>query len=88
MGALDFAGGTVVHISSGASALAAALIVGKRIGYGRESMPPHFLPFSIIRCFASLGRLVRFQCRKLLSCGRFSLNSFCHDKHSGRSGCS
>ena len=48
MGALDFAGGTVVHISSGASALAAALIFGKRIGYGRESMPPHFLPFSII----------------------------------------
>jgi Amt family ammonium transporter len=48
MGALDFAGGTVVHISSGASALAAALIFGKRIGYGREPMPPHFLPFSII----------------------------------------
>ena len=48
MGVLDFAGGTVVHISSGASALAAALIFGKRIGYGREPMPPHFLPFSII----------------------------------------
>ncbi len=48
MGALDFAGGTVVHISSGATALAAALIFGKRIGYGREPMPPHFLPFSII----------------------------------------
>lgn len=48
MGALDFAGGTVVHISSGASALAAALIFGRRIGYGREPMPPHFLPFSII----------------------------------------
>jgi Amt family ammonium transporter len=48
MGALDFAGGTVVHISSGASALAAAIIFGKRIGYGREAMPPHMLPFSII----------------------------------------
>ncbi len=48
LGVLDFAGGTVVHISSGASALAAALIFGKRIGYGREPMPPHFLPFSII----------------------------------------
>lgn len=48
MGALDFAGGTVVHISSGAAALAAALIFGKRLGYGREPMAPHFLPFSII----------------------------------------
>jgi Amt family ammonium transporter len=48
MGALDFAGGTVVHISSGASALAAAIIFGKRVGYGREPMPPHNLPFSVI----------------------------------------
>ncbi|MEQ9617693.1 MAG: ammonium transporter [Deltaproteobacteria bacterium] len=48
MGALDFAGGTVVHISSGAAALAAALLFGKRRGYGREPMPPHFLPFSVI----------------------------------------
>jgi len=48
MGALDFAGGTVVHISSGASALVAAFLFGKRIGYGFEAMPPHNLPFSII----------------------------------------
>jgi len=48
MGALDFAGGTVVHISSGVSALAAALIFGKRVGYGHEAMPPHNLPFSVI----------------------------------------
>jgi Amt family ammonium transporter len=48
MGALDFAGGTVVHISSGASALVAALIFGKRVGYGQEAMPPHNLPFSVI----------------------------------------
>jgi len=48
MGALDFAGGTVVHISSGASALAAAIMFGKRIGYGQEPMPPHNLPFSVI----------------------------------------
>jgi len=48
MGALDFAGGTVVHISSGASALVAALMFGKRIGYGQEAMPPHNLPFSVI----------------------------------------
>jgi Amt family ammonium transporter len=48
MGALDFAGGTVVHISSGVSALVAALMFGKRVGYGQEAMPPHNLPFSVI----------------------------------------
>jgi Amt family ammonium transporter len=48
MGALDFAGGTVVHISSGASALVAALMCGRRIGYLQEAMPPHNLPFSVV----------------------------------------
>jgi len=47
MGALDFAGGTVVHISSGVSALAAALIVGRRRGYPQEPMPPHNLPMTV-----------------------------------------
>jgi ammonium transporter, Amt family len=48
MGALDFAGGTVVHISSGAAALVAALMFGKRIGYGEEPIKPHNLPFCVI----------------------------------------
>jgi Amt family ammonium transporter len=48
LGALDFAGGTVVHISSGASALVCALYLGKRQGYGSEPMPPHNLPFTLI----------------------------------------
>jgi Amt family ammonium transporter len=48
LGALDFAGGTVVHISSGASALAAALVLGKRKGYRFELMAPHNLPLSVI----------------------------------------
>ncbi|HEX2228567.1 MAG TPA: ammonium transporter [Candidatus Binatia bacterium] len=48
MGALDFAGGTVVHISSGASALVAAIMFGKRVGYGQETMAPHNLPFCVI----------------------------------------
>ena len=48
MGALDFAGGNVVHISSGISALAAAIVLGKRRGYPQEPMPPHNLPFTVI----------------------------------------
>jgi Amt family ammonium transporter len=47
-GVLDFAGGTVVHINAGVSGLVAALIVGKRHGYGREYMAPHNLVYSII----------------------------------------
>jgi ammonium transporter, Amt family len=48
MGALDFAGGTVVHISSGISALVACCMFGKRIGFPQEPMMPHNLPFSVI----------------------------------------
>jgi len=48
MGALDFAGGTVVHISSGVSALAMALIIGKRRGFGHEPMPPHNLTLTVL----------------------------------------
>jgi ammonium transporter, Amt family len=47
-GAIDFAGGLVVHMSSGTSALIAALMVGKRQGFGREPMPPHSLPLCLI----------------------------------------
>jgi Amt family ammonium transporter len=47
-GALDFAGGTVVHISSGVSALVCALFLGKRIGFGHEDMRPHNLTYTAI----------------------------------------
>jgi ammonium transporter, Amt family len=47
MGALDFAGGAVVHISSGFSALAAALVIGKRLGHGSTAYIPHNLPMTI-----------------------------------------
>ena len=48
MGALDFAGGAVVHINAGAAALAVILVVGRRRGYPDEPMPPHNLPFTIL----------------------------------------
>jgi ammonium transporter, Amt family len=48
MGALDFAGGTVVHISSGVSALVAALMIGRRRGYPSTPMPPHNLPYTLL----------------------------------------
>src|SRR3954470_3900850 len=48
MGALDFAGGTVVHINAGIAGLVGAYLIGKRIGYGREAMPPHNLTLTMI----------------------------------------
>ena len=47
-GALDFAGGTVVHINAAIAGLIGAIVIGKRIGYGRESMAPHSLTFTMI----------------------------------------
>lgn len=46
--ALDFAGGLVVHLSSGVSALICALLIGKRLGFGQEPMPPHNLTYTCI----------------------------------------
>ncbi len=48
LGALDFAGGTVIHINSGAAALAAALVVGRRRGWPREPIHPHNLPLTVL----------------------------------------
>src|SRR5437016_1009343 len=47
-GVLDFAGGTVVHINAGIAGLVCALVLGKRLGYGREAMAPHNLTFTLI----------------------------------------
>ena len=48
IGALDFAGGTVVHINAGIAALVAAILVGKRIGYQTTAMPPHSLTLTVV----------------------------------------
>ena len=47
-GALDFAGGTVVHINAGVAGLVGAYVIGKRVGYGREAMQPHNLPMTFV----------------------------------------
>ena len=61
-GAIDFAGGTVVHINSGIAGLVGCLIVGKRIGYGKELMAPHSLTMTMIGA-------------SLLWCGWFGFNA-------------
>ena len=48
LGAKDFAGGTVVHINAGVAALIGAIMLGKRVGYGKEAMPPHSLVMTMI----------------------------------------
>jgi ammonium transporter, Amt family len=48
MGALDFAGGTVVHINAGIAALVGCLVIGPRVGYPREAMPPHSMVMTMI----------------------------------------
>jgi Amt family ammonium transporter len=47
-GALDFAGGTVVHINAGIAGFMGALLVGKRVGFGKEAMPPHSLTMTLV----------------------------------------
>jgi Amt family ammonium transporter len=48
MGALDFAGGTVVHINAAVAGIVGAFVIGKRVGYGREAMAPHSLPLTMV----------------------------------------
>jgi len=76
IGALDFAGGIVVHITSGISALAAALLVGRRKGYLREPMPPHNLPMTVLGAGLLWFGWFGFNAGSALSSGGLSAMAF------------
>jgi len=76
MGTLDFAGGIVVHITSGISALAAALVIGKRKGYLREAMPPHNLPLTVLGAGLLWFGWFGFNAGSALSSGGLSTMAF------------
>jgi Amt family ammonium transporter len=76
LGALDFAGGTVVHISSGVSALAAALMIGKRRGFGSEPMPPHNLPLTVTGAAMLWVGWFGFNAGSALSAGALATSAF------------
>ncbi len=76
MGALDFAGGIVVHITSGVSALAAALIIGRRKGYLREAIYPHNLPMTVLGTGLLWFGWFGFNAGSALSSGALSTMAF------------
>ena len=76
LGTLDFAGGTVVHISSGVSALAAALVIGKRQGFGRDPMPPHSLPLTVAGAALLWFGWFGFNAGSALSAGGLAASAF------------
>jgi len=76
LGALDFAGGTVVHISSGISALAAALLIGKRLGYGSTAYIPHNLPMTVTGAALLWFGWFGFNAGSALACNGLAANAF------------
>jgi len=76
MGALDFAGGIVVHLISGISALAAALLIGKRKGYRQEAMYPHNLPMTVLGTGLLWFGWFGFNAGSALSAGALSTMAF------------
>jgi Amt family ammonium transporter len=75
-GALDFAGGTVVHISSGVSALVAALVLGKRVGYPQRVSPPHSLTLTLVGGALLWFGWFGFNAGSALSSGGLAANAF------------
>jgi Amt family ammonium transporter len=76
LGVLDFAGGTVVHISSGISALAAAMVVGKRLGYGTTPYIPHNLPMTVTGAALLWFGWFGFNAGSALACNGLAANAF------------
>jgi Amt family ammonium transporter len=76
LGVLDFAGGTVVHITAGVSALAAALAVGKRKGFGMENMAPHNLPMTVLGAGILWFGWFGFNAGSALAAGDLSTSAF------------
>src|SRR5213596_3119443 len=76
LGALDFAGGTVVHISSGVSGLACAFVLGKRLGYGKETMAPHNLPMTVLGASMLWFGWFGFNAGSAVSAGALATSAF------------
>jgi Amt family ammonium transporter len=76
LGALDFAGGTVVHITSGVSALVAALVLGPRVGFGQEPMDPHDLTMTVLGAALLWFGWFGFNAGSALSSGALAVNAF------------
>jgi Amt family ammonium transporter len=76
LGALDFAGGTVVHISSGVAALAAALVIGKRFGANKGKISPHNLPFTMLGAGLLWFGWFGFNAGSALSAGGLAASAF------------
>jgi len=76
LGAYDFAGGTVVHVSSGVAALAAAIVFGRRLGYGREPMEPHNIPFVVLGAGLLWFGWFGFNAGSALVAGASAVNAF------------
>ncbi|MBL8226469.1 MAG: ammonium transporter [Chromatiales bacterium] len=75
-GALDFAGGTVVHINAGIAGLVGAALLGKRVGYGREPMPPHNLVLTMIGASLLWVGWFGFNAGSALEAGSFAALAF------------
>lgn len=76
-GALDFAGGTVVHISSGVSALVCALVLGKRLGLGIEPMPPHNMTYTAMGAALLWVGWFGFNAGSALAANGLAASAFC-----------
>jgi len=76
LGALDFAGGTVVHISSGIAGLACALVVKKRMGHGKEAMHPHNLPMTLMGASLLWFGWFGFNAGSALGAGELATSTF------------